>query len=348
MHTLYIGQSGSSRERAPLDAIRAYLGDPKTTLWLDLEGPDDDELALLRDAFGFHPLAIEDAMRHHERPKLDTYPGTYFFVFYAAAYAGGGVMPAADRDSQAVDRPAHQLSTAQQAGQPQIDLRQLAIFVGENFIVTIHDRPIRQISERLARWSAPNTRRDDSVTNLLYELLDAIVDDYFTLTDQLGAWIDELEDTIFSRFREGAIQEIFALKQDLLVMRRVVAPERDVLNVLLRQETPIFPGAALRAMQDVYDHLMSVTDSIDTYRDLLSNALDSYLSLQSNQLNQMIKTLTLASIILMACTLIAGIYGMNFEVMPELTWIWGYPFALGLMLAISSGLVVFFRSRKWW
>jgi magnesium transporter len=93
---------------------------------------------------------------------------------------------------------------------------------------------------------------------------------------------------------------------------------------------------------------MSVTDSIDTYRDLLSNALDSYLSLQSNQLNQLIKTLTLASIILMACTLVAGIYGMNFAVMPELTWIWGYPFALGLMLAISSGLVVFFRSRKWW
>jgi magnesium transporter len=121
-----------------------------------------------------------------------------------------------------------------------------------------------------------------------------------------------------------------------------------VLNVLLRQETPIFRPAEIAYMQDVYDHLVRVTDTIDTYRDLLGSALDSYLSLQSNQLNQLVKTLTLSSIILMACALIAGIYGMNFATMPELEWRFGYPFALGLMLAVGLGLAAFFRSRKWW
>lgn len=125
-------------------------------------------------------------------------------------------------------------------------------------------------------------------------------------------------------------------------------PERDVLNVLLRQEVPIFQGNSIVYLQDVYDHLVRVTDTIDTYRDLLSSALDSYLSLQSNQLNQLIKTLTLSSIILMSCSLIAGIYGMNFHYMPELTWPLGYLFALGMMLTVGLGLVLVFRSRKWW
>jgi magnesium transporter len=110
----------------------------------------------------------------------------------------------------------------------------------------------------------------------------------------------------------------------------------------------IFRGPEIAYIQDVYDHLVRVTDSIDTYRDLLSSALDSYLSLQSNQLNQLVKALTLASIILMACALVSGIYGMNFEFMPELHWLYGYPFALGLMLTIGVGLSLFFKSRKWW
>jgi magnesium transporter len=325
MHTLHVCQSGVFCKITELEAISEHLKEPDTLVWLDLEAPDGAEVALLRGEFGFHPLAIEDAVKAHERPKVDAYSGYYLFVFYAAAYNGE-----ANPDD------------------PQIDLRGLSIFAGKNFIVTLHRRPIDQVAQTIARWQVPDSPLGYSVGGILHALLDAIVDDYFTLMDQVVDRVEDLEDQIFSRQREGAIEEIFALKKDLLLLRRVVAPERDVLNVLLRQETPIFKPEGILYMQDVYDHIVRVTDTIDTYRDLLSSALESYLSLQSNQLNQLVKTLTLSSIILMACGLIAGIYGMNFDFMPELHWPLGYPFALGLMLFVGLGLGLYFHSRKWW
>ncbi len=336
MHTLLVCQSGVFGDVADLSSISDHLKDPDTAVWLDLEAPDADEAALLSEEFGFHELAIEDAVRDHERPKIDAYPSYYLLIFYSAGYTVG--------DGTFLDGP----RAAGDAPEPQIDLRQLSIFVGRNFIVTIHHRPIAQVAATMARWHAPDSPIGPSVDGVLHSLLDAIVDDYFTLMDRIVDWVEDLEDLIFSRFREGAIEEIFALKKDLLMLRRVVAPERDVVNVLLRQETRIFQREATLYMQDVYDHLVRVIDSIDTYRELLSSALDSYLSLQSNQLNQLVKLLTLSSIILMACSLIAGIYGMNFRYMPELAWPWGYPFALGLMLAVAAGLALFFHSRKWW
>ena len=335
MHTLHVWHQGNLRTLTTLDAIETYLHEPDLTLWLDLEAPDEAEIALLQKKFGFHPLAIEDAVRPHERPKVEAYPGYYLIIFYSALYVGEG--PTNQGAPPSATLP-----------DPQIDLRQLAIFAGKNFIVTIHHQPIVQVRATLARWTLVNAHSELSVAALLHALLDAIVDDYFTLMDQIVDWVEELEDTIFSRFREGAIAEIFAIKKDLLLLRRVVTPERDVLNILLRQEVPIFQGGSLVYLQDVYDHLVRVTDTVDTYRDLLSSALDSYLSLQSNQLNQLIKTLTLSSIILMSCSLIAGIYGMNFHYMPELSWPLGYLFALSMMLVVGFGLFMVFRSRRWW
>ncbi len=127
----------------------------------------------------------------------------------------------------------------------------------------------------------------------------------------------------------------------------MVAPERDVLNVLIRREVPVFERNTILYLQDVYDHIVRITDSIDTYRDLLSSALDAFLSVQSNRLNQIVKILTIASIVLMSDALVAGIYGMNFDYIPELHWVFGYPWALGLMVVISAGLMLFFRRRKW-
>lgn len=342
MHTLHVCQAGVFCKITELAAISDHLKEPDTVVWLDLEAPDEREVALLTEEFDFHPLAIEDAVRDHERPKVDRYSTYYLLIFYSASY--NGVTPAAAAPQQAYARSGPEPAP----GEAQIDLRQLSLFVGKNFIVTIHRRAVPQVQETMARWQIPGTPLANSVSGILHGLLDTIVDDYFTLMDQVVDWVEELEDRIFSRQREGSIEEIFSLKKDLLLLRRVIAPERDVLNVLLRQETPIFRPGDLVYMQDVYDHTVRVTDSIDAYRELLSSALDSYLSLQSNQLNQLVKLLTLSSIILMACSLVAGIYGMNFAYMPELGWRWGYPFALGLMAVIVVGLGLFFRSRKWW
>jgi len=339
MNQLHVCQGGDVCAVTDLDVISRHLETPETVVWLDLESPGETEIALLQREFNVHPLAIEDAVRDHERPKIERHADYYLLIFYTASYNGVNGASAASAGARGGDDAVRE---------PQIDLRQLSIFVGKNFIVTIRRRPIPQVAETMARWRMPTMPLGNTVSGILYGLLDTIVDDYFTLMDQVAEWVEDLEDLIFSREREDAIQEIFGLKKDLLLFRRVVAPERDVLNVLLRQEVPIVQPGELIYLQDVYDHLVRVTDSIDLYRELLSSAFDSYLSIQSNQLNQLVKVLTLASIILMSASLIAGIYGMNFENMPELAWPWGYPMALGLMLSVGIGLGLFFRSRNWW
>jgi magnesium transporter len=289
-------------------------------VWLDIQDPQDDDIALLRDEFHFHRLAIEDATRHHERPKVDSYEGYYFLVFYAITY----------------DEAKNRLHN-----------EAMNLFIGANYIVSVHEGEIKAIDETIKRWQKDEEEFGQDAGALLYALLDTITDDYFPVIDRLADRVETLEEQIFEKFRESSLQDVFSLKRDLLSIRRIVAPERDVLNVLIRREAPIFERNSILYLQDVYDHIVRITDSIDTYRDLLSSALDAFLSVQSNRLNQILKILTIASIVLMSDALIAGIYGMNFEFMPELHWIHGYPFALGLMVAISITLILLFRKWKW-
>jgi len=289
-------------------------------VWLDLQAPQEADIALLRDEFKFHALAIEDATRHHERPKVDSYDGYYFLVFYAISY---------DERRNRLDSEA------------------INLFVGSNYLVSVHHDEISAIDETIKRWQKDAEQFGHDAGALLYALLDTITDDYFPVIDRLADRVEGIEEQIFERFSEDALQDVFSLKRDLLSIRRIVAPERDVLNILIRREVPIFDRNAILYLQDVYDHIVRITDSIDTYRDLLSSALDAFLSVQSNRLNQIVKVLTIASIVLMSDALIAGIYGMNFEFMPELHWTFGYPYALGLMVVIGAALVAFFRWRKW-
>jgi magnesium transporter len=178
-------------------------------------------------------------------------------------------------------------------------------------------------------------------------LLDAIVDGYFPIVDQISDRIEDLESLIFDHYRREVQEQIFALKKDLLAVRRVLAPERDMMNVLLRPGSPVFGEATVAYFQDVYDHILRIMDAVDTDRDLLSSALDAFLSVTSNRLNQTMKTLTASSIILMTMTLVAGVYGMNFVHMPELDWKLGYAWALGVMVALGAGLIVVFRRIDW-
>ncbi len=288
--------------------------------WLDIRDPVESDMLMLREIFDFHPLALEDVLRHHDRPKIEAYDNNYFMVFANLAF-----------DSQKNSFLADPMY----------------IFIGEDFLVSVHHGAVRVIEDTIQRWRKNTFAVGHDGGALLYHLLDAIVDDYFPVLDLLADRVEIIEEQIFERFQPEALQKIFSLKRDLLMMRRIIAPERDVLNVLIRREVPIFDRHTIQYLQDVYDHVIRITDSIDTYRDLLSSATDSFLSMQSNQLNQIVKILTITSIILMSCSLIAGIYGMNFEFMPELSWLYGYPFALFLMILISAGLIGFFRWKKW-
>ncbi|KAB8143946.1 magnesium/cobalt transporter CorA [Chloroflexia bacterium SDU3-3] len=300
--------------------IGQLLARPECMIWYDVADPTDQDLELIRSTFGVHPLSIEDIRHNNNRAKIEVHESHYFIVFYALRVSGG---------------------------EQRFERQPLYLFVGPNYLVSVHHQPLSQIEETMHRWQDPNIPPGDHIGALVYALLDTIVDDYMPVLDAISDETEELEDQIFENFEQSSIQSIFQLKRELLGLRRVLAPERDVLNVLMRRELGIFRESDIAYLQDVYDHTLRLTDGIDNYRELLSSALDSYLSVEASRQNQILKVLTIASIILMINALIAGIYGMNFEFMPELHWRFGYAWALGLMAAISVGLILVFRRLRW-
>ena len=289
-------------------------------VWADVSDPTSRDFEELAEEFGFHHLSIEDCRNEHQRPKVEEYTGYYFMVLYEAELVGPG------------DR---------------MELRELNIFLGKNYLVTVHSRPIRAIETAKRLWHEWSDRSDLGSGLIAYLLIDAIVDDYLPLLDVISEHMDDLEDSIFGEWRAGAIQDIFNVKKKLLYLRRAVTPLRDVFNTLLRREQPIFPREIHVYFQDVYDHLIRVADTIDTLRDMLSSTMDAYLSVSGNRMNKIMKRLTSVSTILMSVTLIAGIYGMNFIFMPELRWRYGYVYALLSMVAVGLALYVYLKKVDW-
>jgi magnesium transporter len=297
-------------------------------VWVDIAEAQAEDIDWLERTFGFHPLALEDVSLRHQRPKIDEYPGYYFVVLYAAR----------------VDAQAQHI-----AG------NELQFFWGEHYLVTIHHEPFPEIDDLVTRAAtgtlAPvvgKTNRPLAVVDLVYRLVDGVVDGYFPGVDALIEWSEDLEQAMFSRPRsQETLRAIFALKKDLLRLRKTIAPSREVVNVLLRHDQSLFGDEFFPYFQDVYDHTVRVIDSLDTYRDLLSSSLDTYLSIVSNDVSQTVKKMTAVTAILMVNALIAGIYGMNFDVIPELHWQYGYAWALGLMVAASLALWAVFRRIHW-
>lgn len=303
----------------PVEEISDRLCCPDELFWVDVTSPTPADLSLLAEEFGFHPLAMEDTAKRHQRPKVDFYDEFLFIVFYA--------LESSDGHPQTVE---------------------MNLFAGKNFLVTVHSEDVPAIGETAERWRQQIPKLGHrGIGLLIYSLLDAIVDDYFPVIDALTERIEDLEQAVFERFDNDAQAAIFGLKKDLLAVRRVLGPERDVMNVLVRRDSPVFGAETIVYFQDVYDHILRVTDAVDTYRDLLSSALDAYLSVTSNRLNQVMRTLTASSIILMSMTLVASVYGMNFVHMPELSWQLGYAWALGLMLSIGFVILGVFRRIDW-
>ena len=304
----------------PAEELSDYCGVERNVVWADVSDPTSKDFDELAEEFGFHPLSIEDCRNAHQRPKVEEYPGYYFMVLYEAELVGEG---------------------------DDLELREVNIFLGQNYLVTVHSRPIRGVETARRLWGEWTDRAEQGSGLLAYLLIDAVVDDYMPLLDVLSDRMDDLEDQIFGDFQPEAIQEIFRIKKQLLFLRRTVAPLRDVFNTMLRREQPIFPRETHVYFQDVFDHIIRVADTIDTLRDMLGSTMDAYLSIQGNRMNMIMKRLTSIATVLMSVTLVAGIYGMNFKYMPELEWRFGYVFALALMLVIGLVLYFYLRKEKW-
>ncbi len=320
MRLLLTKRDGHINSTCPVEEVSDIIADPSGLVWLDVIAPSNDELKVLREEFGFHELALEDAIKRNQRPKIDAYDNFYLLVLYAVRFS---------EEKCAIDE------------------HELDIFVGKNYIVTMHEGELVEVDEVAARWQRNAAELDSSVGVLLYSLIDTLIDDYLPVLDSISDHAERIEESIFGHFDPDAQQQIFTLRKELLNLRRVLVPERDVLLRLSRQEIKVLDERTEPYFQDVYDHIVRATDSVDLYRDLLGSALDSYLSLSSNNLNEVFRTLTSVSIILMTLSLIAGIYGMNFENMPELRNPYGYFITLGIMATVATSLYLFFHRKRW-
>ena len=321
MLTLYAYETNQPlRQYDDLSKISDLIGEPTTVVWLDALNPTREETDLLAEEFGFHALAIEDYLSPNRRAKIAEYPGYFFLVTHLLDYS---------------------------AGSGEVTSLELDLFVGKNYIVTLHQQPLALLKHAADTWKREPRLLEGGAGMLLYDILDGLVDSYFPVLDEVEDQLDTVEDEIFAQGSRSSAERIFHLKRALLVFRKTVAPLRDVLNTLLRRDQPLLSEQAITYFRDVYDHILRVIDTMDTYRDILSGALDAYLTVISNQLNTVMKTLTVAATVLISLQVISGIYGMNFRYMPELHWTWGYPAVLGLMVAVALGLLYYFKRIKW-
>lgn len=273
-----------SREELPIKGCATHLSAKGGFLYADLHAPNDKELDALQREFHFHPLAIEDVRTRHQRPKIDIYGDQYFLVFYR-------IGPSAEHDGDWV-------------------LQELDFFIGPNFLIVTHDSMVDLLNKIFDRFGREEGKKD--VSGLLYDILDTLVDDYFLFLDDLGERSQQIEDEIFEHYDQVHLQRLLALKKDLALLRRVAAPERDAVNVLLRRDPPILDAARIFYFQDIYDHLIRIADSIDTYRELATGTLDAFLSVQNNQLSEVVRKLTIISTAFLPLMLVTSFFGMNF------------------------------------
>ena len=315
---LHTGPDGLVAKTA-IEDLSDLVGRADTTVWIDVVDPTPEEVARIGKELGYHPLALEDTIRGGQRPKVDQYDSYQYIVFYGLISEAG--------------RPVS---------------HEVDIFVGAHCMVPFHSGTRKVIAETAERWRRNvASMGNHGVGFLLYSLLDSLVDGYFPVLDDVAERAEEMEESIILEEQPALQAQILELRRDLLMIRRVAGPERDVMNVLVRRDPPLFAGEEIVYFQDVYDHLLRITESVDVYRDMLSSVLEANLTMISYTLNQVVKRLTASSIVLMSITLIAGVYGMNFTYMPELDWRLGYPFALGLMAVVAIVEVAILRRIGW-
>lgn len=293
--------------------------------WIDVAGVSSiDNLKKLGACLGLHLLVLEDIINVHQRPKVEDFGDYVFLVFKRLAF---------------------------QSREGGITAGQISIILSADRVVTFSlpgdgaTEIFNPIRERLR--SGVGNLRKRGADYLAYALMDAIVDDYFTVLEKVGDDIEFLEEDLVRSPTADMLQEIHRLKKDMTILRKSLWPLREVVGRLDKKETTVFQDSTIIYLRDVYDHIVQVIDMVETLRDIISGMLDIYLSSISIKLNEVMKVLTIIATIFIPLTFIVGVYGMNFQYMPELTWPWGYPAVWLVMLATAAAMLAFFRRKKW-
>lgn len=309
-------------EGVTVDQLPELLKDPSVVIWVDMESPTEaDERALL-DIFQFHPLTVEDCHENRHYPKIEEFPGYIYFIVHGV------------RADTSPDR----FNTIELDG-----------FLGNNYVLTYHHDSFRSINEvkQLLRTSPVGCQRGPAF--LAHQILDRVVDYYSPVLDDFDHRIDQLEAEIFATKRPNnqILSDIMDLKRSVLRLRRISVKQMDVVLRMSRGEFSMIPEEMRPFYRDIHDHLVRVVDLAENYRDLISGSLEAYLSVLSNRMNEIMKVLTIFSAIMLPLTFIAGVYGMNFDNMPELHSRYGYHATLIFMIVVAIGMLFFFWRRGW-
>jgi magnesium transporter len=296
--------------------------DKTTVSWININSIHQaDIIESIGKYFRIHPLVLEDLMSTGQRPKVENYDDYVFVVLRMLSY------------------------NERKDG---IDNEQISLIIGHNFVISFQEiegdvfNPIRtRIRE------AKGYIRKMKADYLAYALIDAIVDNYFIITEKLEEKTEQIEESLLTGSTPSELQEINSLKREMVFVRRILWSSREAFNILGRRESSLFSDNTLLYIRDVYDHTVQLIDTIDSLREIVSDMINVHLSNVSNRLNEIMKVLTVISTIFMPITFLAGLYGMNFEHMPELKWHLGYPILLLVMFTIGISMLTFFKRRKW-
>lgn len=302
-----------------IDQLDKFTPGKGAFVWIGLHEPDEELLRKVQVRFNLHELAIEDAHRAHQRPKLEVYDESLFIVLRTAQLIGG-----------------------------KIQFGETHVFAGRGYIITVRHGPSSSYAEVRARCERQPKMLREGEDFVIYSILDFVVDNYMPVVDELEAEVERLEEALFGKsFTRKMVSDIYGLKRDLLELRRAVTPVVEMTNRLMRFDVPLVDKPTYPYFRDVHDHALRVGDNIDYLRELLNSALEVNLLLSTHNQGEVTRQLASWAAILAVPTAMAGIYGMNFEHMPELTWRFGYPLTLLVILAVCSLLYYRFKKSGW-
>ena len=305
-----------------VEQLPELLKDEKAVTWVDMDKPTEADDQILLNVFRFHPLTVEDCRETRNYPQVEEFPGYLYFILHGV---------------QADTSPDH------------FNTIELDAFIGPNYVITYHHDEFRSINNVKKLLSTSPVLCQRGAAFLIHQIFDQIVDYYSPVLDDFDERIAKLEDDIFtmSRPNKAILEEIMDLKRGVLRLRRITGRQREVILRASRGEFSLIPAQLLPFYRDIYDHIMRVTDMAESYRDLLSGALDAYMSVVGNRMNEIMKVLTVFSAVMLPLTFIAGVYGMNFDYIPELHRQYGYFVVWGVMLTVAVVMLSIFWRAGW-
>jgi magnesium transporter len=326
IRSVYRTQDGRIRTDLKPDAFTTALQDASGLLWVDFSGePPEKCEPILRQTFGFHPLAVDDALEEAHVPKVDDWGQYLYLVLHAVVF------------DQRDDEPVNTL--------------ELDVFLGKNYLVTHQTQPIAAVDRVWTACQRDERHLQRGVGHLLYKVADELVADYMPAVERIDEAIDQIEDRVFDDPTPSLLERIFTLKRGLLRLRRIIAPQREVLNKLARGDYAVIDAEDRIFFRDVYDHLVRLYDITESLRDLVGSALDTYLSVVNNRMNEVMKTLTLITTLFMPISFLAGFFGMNFFQPLTPLDAWTNPSAFVLTMAavvlLPVGMYLWMRKRAW-